>query len=692
MPLPTTFTDEKNRGYAWIAAGAIATLIVCGFAAVLTPIFAYMSAVGLSPRSLPQVLDYFQHLGSTGVFTASWKFVWNQHRDETWLVGSIFGMLACGPVFAALVTNPHRLYDLPYGDAKWADRHTVDAIEKEGAYSFKRGKHLHLGYFQGKPLKLVEGRSGAIYAPPGSGKTADIIVPCILASDETSMIVHDSKPELFTMTGGWRSRVGSVYVLDFSATDFVDPADYDNPERTRFYVTINPLDPAVLPPDTADRETAIDAMWQLLVPSSKGGGNSEYFASRGRSFGIGMTHYLVLKVNEYGDYSGIPERWHGKKASFPMLVDYIARSQMDADSRVERQKAEAAEAGRQVQIKDPISEWLRAIVNEAREWKDSERCVVELSTLVGTGSTERASVMNSADVGLLPFKNKAVAERMSESMLTPGMLRGEKIDGKWRPVTLYVCCNQAEAKAFATVTALIYDMFARVHCTLGPGSIDKRGDEIGPFNIYYLLDEFAQLPQIPAVENIAAVGRSMGCSIVISTQSESQFQQVYTAEQTKTQRSLMGFRVFLNQNDPESIELAIKMVGATSIQKKSRSSGGGKTIFEGGSTSTSIEKVDLIRPNDVSAMVKGQHIVLLQGFNARPLLMKSARWFLDPHLKLRGYNDRNDTGPAPGMLIPMWRWQQSLEQWEANPENQLKAFRYRTERDAKRRLEDPGAA
>lgn len=690
MALPTAYSSEKNKGYAHIGIGCAASVVALAATTALTPYIAYLDTFGVSQTTLGHAGRYFSSLANGGLFEA-WTYVWNQASSSLATWGAILGTLSVLPAAWAALTNPYRLHDLIYGDAKFADRVTVKSVEKEGSYSFSDGIHLHLGYFNGQPLRLVEGRSGAVYAPPGSGKTAAVIVPCIVSSDQTSLIVHDSKPELATMTSGWRQRVGPVYVLDFSATDFIDKADYDNPAKTRFYVTINPLDPQVLPSDPADRDTAIDAMWQLLIPPPKGGGGAnDYFNMKGRAAGVGFTHYLHLKVNEYGDYSGLPERWVGKKASFPMLVDYIASAQMDAANKVEREKAEAQMAGEKAPSKDAMSEWLRTVVNECKDWKDSERCYRELSTLVSMAPNERSGVLGTLDSGLIPFKNKAVAERMSDCMLTPAMMRGEKVGGVWRPVTLYVCCNQAEAKAFASVTALIYDMFARYHCTYRPGEKDKRGTLVGPFNVYYVLDEFKQLPQIPAVADIAAVGRSMGCSILISTQSESQYKEVYGAEQTSTQRSLMGFRVFLNQNDPESIKLCQDMVGPTTIEKKSVSKSSGSIKMDDwgkSNTSLSLERIELMRHNDVSAMSHGTQVVLLQGFMSRPFVMKSPFFFSDPVLKPRVFNMRSKTGPAPAPPLPYWRWEQALEKWEADPANILQAAQYRRLRAEKRRIE-----
>src|SRR3546814_4480724 len=52
----------------------------------------------------------------------------------------------------------------------------------------------------GKYIRLIEPISVACSAPPGTGKTAALVVPSIVESPDISMIVNDPKPELAEMT------------------------------------------------------------------------------------------------------------------------------------------------------------------------------------------------------------------------------------------------------------------------------------------------------------------------------------------------------------------------------------------------------------------------------------------------------------------------------------------------------------
>src|SRR3546814_10440578 len=83
----------------------------------------------------------------------------------------------------------------------------------------------------------------------------------------------------------------------------------------------------VPPPNTAERDTYLDAVAKVLIPESKSG--DKYFTDKGRDCLTGFMHYLVSHVNDAKSDKGIPTQWRGMEASFPMLVDWIADAQLD---------------------------------------------------------------------------------------------------------------------------------------------------------------------------------------------------------------------------------------------------------------------------------------------------------------------------------------------------------------------------
>src|SRR3546814_3380534 len=116
--------------------------------------------------------------------------------------------------------------------------------------------------------------SVACSAPPGTAKTAARVVPAIVESPDISMIVNDPKPELAEMTSGYRAEIGYVFIIDWSATD--------KPHEGLFYPRFNFLSSDLVPPpNTAERDTYLDAVAKVLIPESKSG--DKYFTDKGRA-------------------------------------------------------------------------------------------------------------------------------------------------------------------------------------------------------------------------------------------------------------------------------------------------------------------------------------------------------------------------------------------------------------------------
>jgi len=299
--------------------------------------------------------------------------------------------------------------------------------------------------------------------------TASFVVPSIIDTPESSFIVNDPKPELFDLTSGYRAQIGNVYMINWSATDKVDPANLNDPKKTIFYPRFNVLSPKLLPPaGTAERDTYLDAIANVMSPSSgKGGGNSDYFEQKGRAALVGFLHYICSKVadrtSETRDLTNIPSQYHGEQMepSIPMLIDMVNEGLRLASDKNDADKKEAAE-NQQMHQGDAMSDWLKGIVAECVASGYNPRAVTEITPLISMAPNERSGILGTMDKAFLPFKNAAVRERTQSCDFLPADLRGQPDEhGVMRPVTLYVCVNQAEAAAFATITSLLYEVLSR---------------------------------------------------------------------------------------------------------------------------------------------------------------------------------------------------------------------------------------
>lgn len=488
--------------------------------------------------------------------------------------------------------------------------------------------------------------------------TAALVVPSIVESPTISMIVNDPKPELADMTSGYRAEIGNVFIIDWSATD--------KPQEGIFYPRFNFLaSQLVPPPNTAERDTYLDAVAKVLIPDSKSG--DKYFTDKGRDCLTGFMHYLVSHVNDAKSDEGIPNQWKGMEASFPMLVDWIADAQFQAGKRAEAANAQAA-ANKELPTADGMKMFLSGLADHIKAGDYSERAFTSLAPLIDMADKERSGVLGTMDQALLPFKNKAVKERTSACDFTPADLRGMRdIDtGEWLPVTLYICVNQAEAQAFANITALLYEVLSREFLSFGPSEFDKRGRQMGPLTICFMMDEFAKLPKSETVLTGPDLGRSKKVSYWLIFQARSQIIKTYSKEDGTTIDSTCGVTVLLSQNDPETAAHYQKTVGKTTVRKQSYSRNAGLSKSANPwarNESIASEGVDFLRIEDITAMEPGTHLILPQNFLNRPMKVKSPFFFEDEAMLANVFNPRTGKGPAPANPLPEHLRLKRCEEW-----------------------------
>ena len=125
-------------------------------------------------------------------------------------------------------------------------------------------------------------------APPGTGKTAGVVIPTIFNSGKLSIIVNDPKPELCYSTTGARAKVGPVFVINWGAED--------NPSEGIYYPSWNPLSPNAMPEAGPDRDMYIDSMCNILVEDPKGGADP-HWANTGRAALTGFINFVASKCD-----------------------------------------------------------------------------------------------------------------------------------------------------------------------------------------------------------------------------------------------------------------------------------------------------------------------------------------------------------------------------------------------------------
>ncbi len=598
-----------------------------------------------------------------------------------------------------------------FGDTRWASEKDVEAMSGRDLVGFD-GKLFLVGKLKNKLIHMKETLSVLLLAPPGTGKTVAFIVPSTVMMDKSCQLLNDQKPELFHMTSGHRSTLGPVFQLMWSAQDMPlggwvtpeqaellspDLIEYDDTGEPRkddmgnirvgpvFYPSWNPIGPSSIPTAGPKRDLYIERLAAVLCPDPQGGGD-KFWTSKARAAMIGLVHYVVAK-SEIGqdrnfpdiDETGIPTLWHGKEASFPMMVDWFTEAQNSLDDDGE----------------DPMRQIFKNAIDDAKIMNNAyqarygvelmNRAIAELTDLMNAPDKTRGSILATLNEALNPFKNEAVRQRTSSSSFSFNELRGapkpearareeqkrkaarERGDtyqprysrDEWDPITIYISINAEDAKAFATITGIFVDSANAYLVANGPNAIDDRGNQLGPNDFFFLLDETPTLPKLDTVINGPAVGRSKRVSYAIVGQDFAQIETRYSKAEVETMKSTTAVKVILSQNNETAARSISAMAGSMTYKKASygkKEFGDPITKFldlkKEIITSENWEKRDFIDASFVMSMPVGKHIVLVQNFMNRPILSDTPRFFEEPEIAKRVYNLRTGSGPKPSLPMP----------------------------------------
>ena len=588
------------------------------------------------------------------------------------IVYTLLLFVAFGATSAVLVLlNPHRSVYMIHGDARFANHRDVQRMTAAGQIGWN-GLHLHLGSFAGRIIQLIETLSTLILAPPGTGKTARLLVPSALISDKSCLVIHDPKPELSEICSGWRARLGPTYILNWAATD--------DPVNGIYHPSFNFLDPQILPGPGAARDTFVDNLTKTLIPDDKGKGDP-YFVPRGRAALSGFLLYMISHLHDTEgeqkerNYDDLPPEWRGMDVSFPMLIDWITRTQLNAISS-------AGDGGGKNE--DPLGPYFRSLVDTAIKRQYPERVVRELQPLIATAPQERSGILGQMTKGLNPFSNSAAAQRTSRSDFVPADLSGRLKSSTllklgydpgfypktrddwdairpfltpddWDPVTVFVSIAQQDAAAFENLTTLLFETISLELLSYGPNETKPNGTLMGPYPTGFLIDEVPKMATCNAIIEGPNVGRSKKRYYMLICQTADQLKERYSENHMNTILASCAAQVALQQNDPNTVDRLARTVGDTTIKRKSvsRNVGFSKSANPfAGNMSETIERAKLLNTSNLTSMPIGEHLLIIQGFVNRPIWCKSAPYFSDPLMVKRAFNPRTATGVPPAPPIP----------------------------------------
>lgn len=676
---------EYDKAVRWMTI----TFFICLALAIILFIFAmplsYLVRHGVSKSSMDMVSKFLDVIAKNpdhifNLYSKWFKTVFN-YRGEfalwLWIPLLPFITIPVGLIVSALF-SPYKFQINYQGQAKIADLRDIKKMSLLGFDGFCQV----LGKFDGKFLMLKETLATLCCAPPGTGKTAGVVIPTIFNSDKLSIIVNDPKPELCYSTSGARAKVGPVFVINWGAED--------NPSEGIYYPSWNPLSPNCIPEQGPDRDMYVDSMCNILVEDPKGGADP-HWSQTGRAALTGFIQFVVSKcdrarANDYfigriyegkldekdkevlegyymdmrdpgtaraiqnlkngtltmenylpiGTWNLLPSRWMGREACIAMIMEWITEAQINAAQEIQRR---LDEGDQMAAMADPTHDMLEEAIKEARNYGYAQRCITELSTLSNTPDKERGSILSTAFAGINVFKNQAVKARTSFSDLQFKDLRGMKdpVTGEWKPISVYLSVNQVDARALGVISSTFIELMSSYLISNPPNHVNRTDGKMGPFPALFILDEFPQMPKMKAIIDGPAVGRGQKVSYLLIGQDLGQISGKYGKDDLETVISTTACKVILSQNNEVTAQRFSKMIGNKTVQMSSfsRTEGSLGKDFNplAKNVNYQLQGIPVISSTQLLSLPMLKQVVLMQSYIDRPIMADSPRWYLDKKMR-----------------------------------------------------------
>ncbi len=690
--------EEYDHAVQWMSLTVIITLLVTIFLAVISMPLGYIIGNGISKESIDNVGKFLGMIFNdpSYLFSRYWNWmrqIGNYHGTfsfSLWLPVLPILSLPIGLIIGA-VTNPYRFQSNIHGSGRVATLKDIKSMKLLDGFCMVIGK------FKGYYLKLPETLSTLCCAPPGTGKTAGVVIPTIFNSKGLSLVINDPKPELCYTTSGARAKEGPVFIINWGAED--------NPAEGLYYPSWNPLSPTALPAPGPGRDMYVDSMCNILVEDPKGGADP-HWSQTGRAAITGFIHFIASKcekarANDYflgrvyegkldeedkqvlegyyeeikmhnpaavraindlrnnsltvenyvpiGTWDLLPEKWVGREACIAMIMEWLTEAQIKQGQEIKRR---LAEGDQMAAMADPMRDLLDSAVEEARKYGYAQRAYTELSTLSNMPDKERGSVMSTAFAGIGVFKNSAVVSRTNFSDLQFKDLRGMKdpITGEWKPISVYLSINQVDARALGVISGIFIELMSSYLISNPPNYVNATDGKMGPFPTLFVLDEFPQMPKLKAVIDGPAVGRGQKVSYLLIGQDLGQISGKYGKDDLETVISTTACKVILSQNNEQTAQRFSKMVGNKTVQTSSYSKQEGFSKQANPfskNVSYQLQGVSVITTSQLLSLPMLKQVVLYQSYIDRPIIADSPRYYLDP--KMRALSK---LPPAPN--VPEW--------------------------------------
>jgi type IV secretion system protein VirD4 len=421
---------------------------------------------------------------------------------------------------------------------------------------------------------VLPGQQGMLVsAPPRSDKGTAIVVPNLLFF-LGSVICLDVKIENWTITAGYRARMGQKCFLFNPLAEDGDTACW------------NPL--AYVSKDKNLRISDVQRIGATLYPEIPG--TDPFWSAGARSYFLGVTLYVL------------------ETPSLPPTLGEVLRQGMASDT-------------------EGFGHHWRRIIEGRQKGKFplSSQCVRALSEIIDLAPVTASSIRKTFTSRLDLFANPLIDRATSHNDFDLRNLRKS-------PMSIYLGINPGDLSLLQP----LLNLFIEQALNLQTKELPEHNPAL-IYQVAFILDEAAAIGRIPILAKSVAYLPGYNVRLILVLQAFSQLREIYGPQNAETMMKSLAVRIVYAPKDVTEAGEISNELGMTTVKVRSHSkplfdlsdSKGGRRH----SVSISEQRRPLLLPQEVKELGKDRELIFYEGI--RPILARKNRYYQDRFFRAR---------------------------------------------------------
>lgn len=477
--------------------------------------------------------------------------------------------------------------NLEYGSARWGTREDIAPFMDpvfENNIILTQTERLMMSN-RPKDPKNARNKNVLVIGGSGSGKTRFFVKPQIMQM-HSSYVVTDPKGQVVCEVGKLLER-NSYKIKIFNTINFKKSMHY-NP-----FAYIH-------------SEKDILKLVTTLITNTKGDGKS------GDEFWTKAETLLYCALIGYIHYEAPPE-----EQNFTTLLEFINAMEVREDDE---------------EYKNPVDRMFEELEAEkpnhfaVRQYKKYSLAAGKTAKSILVSCGARLAPFDIAELREITMYDKLELDTLGDKIF---LNEKDKKDKRFQKTALFLIMSDTDS-TFNFLISMIYTQLFNLLC-------EKADDVYGgrlPVHVRCLIDEAANIGQIPNLEKLVATIRSREISACLVLQAQSQLKALYK-DNADTIIGNMDSRIFLGGAEPTTLKELNQSLGKETIDTFNTGESRGREV----SHSLNYQKLgkDLATIDELAVLDGGKCILQLRG--VRPFM--SDKYYITKHPNYRYLSDAN---------------------------------------------------